>query len=119
MGISLSPSAFKKFIANLEEGKNKERELLIIQDELQNKLNNFNPSHMVTGLERIVSLASSLGSVVMMGQAFSNMINSWSNSDLSFGEKLSTTLMSISMIVPSAISAFKGLNTVLAGTAFY
>ena len=117
LGISLSPSQFKKFIANLELGKKKEEELLIIQQELTNKLNNFNPSHMITGLERLTSAASAMGSVAMMGQSISSMINSWNNADLSFGEKLSTTFMSLSMLIPGTISAIKGLNTALQGTA--
>lgn len=117
LGISLSPSQFKKFIANLELGKKKEEELLTIQQELTNKLNNFNPSHMISGLERLTSAASAMGSVAMMGQSISSMINSWSNADLSFGEKLSTTFMSLSMLIPGTISAIKGLNTALQGTA--
>lgn len=117
LGISLSPSQFKKFIANLELGKKKEEELLTIQQELTNKLNNFNPSHMITGLERLTSAASAMGSVAMMGQSISSMVNSWNNADLSFGEKLSTTFMSLSMLIPGTISAIKGLNTALQGTA--
>ena len=117
MGISLSPSQFKKFLANLDEGKRKEKELIAIQDELNNKMNNFNPAHMISGLERLTSVASAMGSVAMMGQSISSMINSWSNADLSFGEKLSTTFMSLSMLIPGAISAVKGLNTALQGTA--
>jgi hypothetical protein len=113
MGISLSPSQFKKFLSNLEEGKNKEKELITIQDELNNKMNNFNPSHMIGGLERLTSVASAMGSVAMMGQSISSMINSWSNADLSFGEKLSTTFMSLSMLIPGTVSAIKGLNTAL------
>jgi hypothetical protein len=45
------------------------------------------------------------------------MIDAWSNADLSFGEKLSTTFMSLSMLIPGAIASIKGLNTVLEGTA--
>ena len=117
LGISLSPSQFKKFISNLEDGKKKEKELIAIQDELNNKMNNFNPSHMIGGLERLTSAASAMGSMAMMGQSISSMIDSWSNADLSFGEKLSTTFMSLSMLIPGTISAVKGLNTVLQGTA--
>lgn len=117
MGISLSPSQFKKFLQNLEDGKNKTKELTQIQDELTNKLNNFNPAHMISGLERLTSAASAMGSVAMMGQSISSMINTWNNTDLSFGEKLSTTFMSLSMLIPGTISAIKGLNTALQGTA--
>jgi hypothetical protein len=113
MGISLSPAQFKKFLANLDDGKRKEKELIAIQDELNNKMNSFNPSHMIGGLERLTSAASAMGSVAMMGQSISSMINSWGNADLSFGEKLSTTFMSLSMLIPGTISAIKGLNTAL------
>jgi hypothetical protein len=37
------------------------------------------------------------------------------NDDLSFGERLTTIFMSLSMLVPSAIGAFKSFNIVLGG----
>lgn len=117
MGISLSPTQFQDFLTNLDQGTKKEKELITVQEELQRRLDTFNPIHMVSGLERIVSLASSLGSIAMAGQSISAMINSWNNTDLSFGEKLTTTLTSISMIIPGIISSFKGLRTVISGTS--
>ena len=117
MGISLSPTQFQDFLTNLDQGTKKEKELITVQEELQRRLDTFNPIHMVSGLERIVSLASSLGSIAMAGQSISAMINSWNNTDLSFGEKLATTLTSISMIIPGIISSFKGLRTVISGTS--
>jgi hypothetical protein len=54
-----------------------------------------------------------MSSVAMMVQSISSTINVWSNADLSFGEKLSTTFMSLSMLIPGTVSAIKGLNTAL------
>ena len=117
IGISLSPKEFNNYLNNLEQGAKKTEQLTAIQEELQKKMNLFNPTHMISGLERITSLAASFGSVAMMGNAISSLAQSLSNEDLSFGEKLSTFLTSISMLVPGTIAAFKGLKTVISGTA--
>lgn len=117
IGISLSPKEFSNYLNNLEQGSKKTEQLTAIQEELQKKMNLFNPGHMISGLERITSLAASFGSVAMMGNAISSLAQSLSNEDLSFGEKLSTFLTSISMLVPGTVAAFKGLKTVISGTA--
>lgn len=117
IGISLSPKEFNNYLNNLEQSSKKTEQLTAIQEELQKKMNLFNPGHMISGLERITSLAASFGSVAMMGNAISSLAQSLSNEDLSFGEKLSTFLTSISMLVPGTVAAFKGLKTVISGTA--
>jgi hypothetical protein len=38
------------------------------------------------------------------------------DSDMSFGERITTILMSVSMLVPSVIGAFKNLGKAIQGT---
>lgn len=87
---------------------------LIKRQELLNKLIlNFKPEHVVTGIERLTRAASMLGSISMTINSFKSMIQALNNEDMSFGEKLSTVLMSISMIVPSTVSVLSNLNSIL------
>jgi hypothetical protein len=67
----------------------------------------------VTGIERITSAAAGLGQVAMAAQACRSIFSAWNNDDLSFGEKLTTTFMSFSMLVPAVMGAIKSLNTAL------
>ena len=84
------------------------------QSQLNKMVNEFNPTHVVTGLERIAKTAAGLGQVAMMAQSLRAVFSAWSNDDLSFGEKITTTLMSLSMLIPSVIGAIKNLNTATA-----
>jgi hypothetical protein len=49
----------------------------------------------------------------MLIQSIRSISDAWNNDDLTIGEKLTTTFMSISMIVPSLIGSVKSFNTVL------
>ena len=86
------------------------------QKQLKTALEEFNPKHTVTGIERITQAAAGLGQVAMLAQSCRSIFSAWGNDDLSIGEKLTTTFMSLSMIIPSAIGAFKSFNTALGGT---
>ena len=99
-------SGAKKVNSELEKLRQK-------QAQINQVVKDFNPTHIVTGLERITQTAAGLGQIAMIIQSFRSMIDAWNNDDLSFGEKLTTTFMSISMFVPSAIGALKSFNTVL------
>ena len=115
----LNPKAYQELEKILKQIKQEEQNLIPIQKQLSNALNNFNPTHMVSGIERLSAAAGALGQVAMMGQSISSMVDAWNNTDLSFGEKLSTTFMSLSMLIPGVISSMKGLSTVLQGTTLH
>ena len=115
----LNPKAYQELEKILKKIKKEEQSLIPIQEQLTNALNNFNPTHMISGIERLSAAAGALGQVAMMGQSISSMIDAWNNADLSFGEKLSTTFMSLSMLIPGVISSMKGLSTVLQGTTLH
>lgn len=113
----LNPKSYKEFEAILKRLKKEEDNLIKAQKELNSALVGFNPEHFVTGTERLVTMASAMGQVAMMGQSISSMISAWGNEDLTFGEKLTTTFMSLSMIIPGVISTFNSLKTMISGTA--
>lgn len=113
----LNPKSYKEFEAILKRLKKEEDNLIKAQKELNGALAGFNPEHFVTGTERLVTMASAMGQVAMMGQSISSMISAWGNEDLTFGEKLTTTFMSLSMIIPGVISTFNSLKTMISGTA--
>lgn len=113
----LNPKSYKEFETILKRLSKEEANLVKAQKELNNALAGFNPQHFVTGTERIVAMASAMGQVAMMGQSISSMISAWSNEDLTFGEQLTTTFMSLSMLIPGVISSFNSLKTMISGTA--
>jgi hypothetical protein len=49
----------------------------------------------------------------MAVQSVRSIINQWNNDDLTIGEKLTSTFMSISMLIPSVIGGLKSLNGAL------
>ena len=116
IGKSLNPKEFEQFIQLLKRTQDEEKKLIQIQSQLNNMLNNFNPVHMVSGIERLTAAAGMLGQVAMMGTSISSMVNAWSSADISFGEKLATTFTTLSMLIPGLLSTWKSLNTVLQGS---
>ena len=119
-------SELEKILRKFGQGKNvgnlisqyknlsKEQEELKKKQEAVNRaVNEFNPKHTVTGIETITKMASGLGQVAMAAQSARSMFQAWANDDLSFGEKLTTSLMSISMIIPGVIGGIKNLNSAL------
>ena len=93
------------------------KDLTAKQDALNQKIKEFNPTHVVTGIEKITAVAGGLGQVAMLATSVRSIFQAWNNDDLSFGEKLTTTFMGLSMIVPAAIGAFKSFNGVLGITS--
>lgn len=115
--MEMNPKAFKELEILLKRIQGEEKELISINESLNKSLKDFDPKHIVSGVEKLSSAASIMGQVAMMGNSISTMISSWSNTDMSFGEKLTTTFMSLSMIIPGMISSLTAFGTVLEGTA--
>lgn len=82
------------------------------QTELNGLMKQFKPTHVVTGIEKITQTAAGLGQVAMVAQSVRSIFNAWNNDDMTFGEKLTTTFMGISMIVPGVIGSLKSLNAI-------
>lgn len=115
----MNPVAFKELKVLLDQLVTDEVELKSVNDQLLQSLDNFNPSHLITGVERLTAAAAAMGQISMMASSINSLISTWGDENATFGEKLSTSLMSISLLVPGLISSFNSLNTVLQGTAFY
>ncbi len=94
------------------------------QIELDQRIKNTNQSasqlsfaHAITGLEALTSVAAAFGNIVTIVNSIQSVFNAWKNPDLSPWEKISTTLMGISMTVPAVIAGFTNLNKVLTFSA--
>ena len=95
---------------------NKEqKKLKDAQIKLNQAFENFNPKHVMGGVEALTKVASAGMQAGMVMQSVRSMFDALSNSDLSFGEKITTSLMSIGMIVPSVISALSTMKNVYYG----
>lgn len=112
MGQGASVTKIKKSYKDLA----KEMEQLKQKQEAVNRaVKEFNPKHISGKIESITKVAAGFGQVAMSIQSARSMLETWNNEDMTTGEKLVSTLMSISMIVPSIIGSFKSFNSVLLG----
>ena len=102
------------YFNKIEQGLNKvneaEKKLADQQQRLNNLFAQFNPNGTITALGRVITAAAGLGQVAMLINSVKSAIQAWKNEDLSFGEKMVTTFMSLSMIIPSAVTAFQSLS---------
>lgn len=80
---------------------------------LQKSADNIDFSHLMSKSEFITSAASGLTQIASSIQAAYSLVRAWSNDDLTFGEKITQSLMSIGMFVPSAIGAYNQLKAVI------
>lgn len=67
----------------------------------------------ITGSERLINLASAAGSAYSTFAALQSIGSIWSNEDATLGEKILSTLMSFSILVPSVTSMYEAFNVVL------
>ena len=113
----INPERYKALKENAEAAKKATEQLGEMQKRVNKSINDFKPKHNSSTIEQYTQLASTLGKVAMAATSVRSLFQAWGNDDLSFGEKITTSFMSISMLVPSIISAFSGLKNVLLSTA--
>ena len=82
---------------------------------VEKRISSFNPKPKITGIQTITSFAGALGQVSTALRAITSLTETWNNQDLTFGEKLTSSFMSISMLIPSVMSSFSGFSTVMHG----
>lgn len=132
--LGISDSAIKKYIKALEELQSAEENVKKAQDgdaeaakklaearekvknateQLKKHTDSFKPIHEVVASEAIAKAAAGLGQVSMAINAIGSLINTWNNQDLTFGEKITASLMSLSMLIPAITGAFGALGTVI------
>lgn len=96
-----------------EEEKKLKEESEQVTQQLQSSFNALKFDHVVTGMQGITAAAAGLGQVAM---AFTTIKSTWEtikDPDASGWEKLSSTFMAISMIIPSLLGTFSSITTVL------
>jgi hypothetical protein len=71
----------------------------------------FKPEHKIGALEAISKTAGGLGQVAMAATSLHSAFSALANEDLSFGEKLTTFIMGMSMAIPSLISGIAAVKT--------
>ena len=95
-----------------DEVKKLEEEVEKTKQTLEN-MPPLNFAHLVTGTEVLTQTFSSFGQLYSIIRSITSLMETWSNKDLSFGEKLTSSLMSLSMLFPSVIGVIKTYNTIL------
>lgn len=113
----INPERYKALKENAEAAKKATEQLGEMQKKVNKSINDFKPKHTSSAIEQYTQLASTLGKVAMAATSVRSIFQTWGNDDLSFGEKITSSFMSISMLVPSVVSAFSGLKNVLLSTA--
>lgn len=90
-----------KIKTSFKEQKKVTDDLSASQERLKQAFANFQPAHNFTGVERMTAMASALSSVAMAAMSVKTIFSSWANEDMSFGEKLTSSLMGLGMLWPS------------------
>lgn len=81
-------------------------------DNLQQIMDNFNPSHTIQGIEAISTAVSSLGSAYSMIQQISGLFDTLGNPDLTGWEKFGAIITSLTTAVPTFITLMKDVGTI-------
>lgn len=88
-----------------------------IMKRLKETMAGFNPVHIVRTYEALGAMAGVAGTAAMAINSIKSLWSTWTNPDASGWEKLSSTLMTFSMIVPGITSGMKSLGTVTSWSA--
>lgn len=106
----INPKRFKELQENADKTSRALKELEEKQNAVNRAVQQFNPQHMASKIESITKAAAGFGQVAMAAQSLRSIFQAWNNDDLSFGEKLTTTLTGISMIIPAVLGGYKSLS---------
>ena len=107
--VSAIKSGYKELGKATKDLENKQRQVNLA-------VANFNPKHVVSGIEAITKTAGGLGQVAMAAASIRSIFQAWNNDDLTIGEKLTTTVISLSMALPMLINGVKSIQSAYAGT---
>ena len=114
---SLDGKKFLDLEQNIDALSKKQKELLNIQKQLNAAFAQFNPTHVVNGIERLAASAAALGQISMIITSLRSAFDALNEeTDMTFGERITTILMSFSMLVPAVIGSFKNLGKAIQGT---
>ena len=107
--VSAIKTGYKDLGKATEDLKNK-------QEQVNLAVAGFNPKHVVSGIEAITKTAAGMGQLAMAVSSVRSVFQAWSNDDLSVGEKITTTIMSLSMALPMLIGGLNSIKAAYAGT---
>lgn len=74
-------------------------------EKINKAVKNFNPQHIMGGTEAFLKLTGAASGAVMGVQQLINLVDVWNNQDLSIGEKITSTIMALTMGVPMILQA--------------
>ena len=107
----------KKFKKNNKQMQQANKELATTTENIKNKteaLNkavaNFNPKHIMTGTEAFMKLSGGIAGATMGMTQLMNLFETWNNQDLSIGEKITATIMSITMGIPMIMQGISSIK---------
>jgi phosphotransacetylase len=104
---------FEEYKKLLQEITGKTETLEEKQKRLKKEIENFDASHVVKQSEAWGKVASSIGSAAYAMQSIRSIIDTWTNPDMSVWDKLLSTMMSITFLLPSLKAAWSGVNSVI------
>jgi hypothetical protein len=87
------------------------------QEAVNRAVTQFNPKHQISGIEALTKSAAGFSSLAMAVQSVRSIFEAWNNDDLSVGEKITTTLISLGMIIPMVRSGMGSLISTVTGLA--
>lgn len=101
-----------KVTKKVKELNKEQQKTTEIQEDLEKntkKINkavkDFNPKHIMGGTEAFLKLTGAASGAVMGVQQLINLVDVWNSQDLSIGEKITSTIMALTMGVPMILQA--------------
>lgn len=126
--VTVNGKEYKQIMNNMGEGDNAKKieQAYKIINELQEKLiqsqnrlngafNNFNPSHIMTVPEVFSKMASTGMQAAMSIRSITSLFENWD--DLDPMERITQSLMTVGMVVPSIFSTFSNFKAIILSTA--
>ena len=120
----VSEETKQKQIQNAEARKKKQDEITAAIKRTNEEAKNLNFSHIMSGTEVFSTITSGLMQVGTTINSVRSLINAWNNDDLTFGEKVTQSLMAISMgasgvmsIISSVSKMNQSLSAIIAADA--
>lgn len=103
---------YSKFELNVSLRQDNLDEIESDMENLQQIMDNFDPSHTIQGMEAIGVAGSALGNTYSIMQQVIGVIDSLGNPDLTGWEKFGAVITSLTAIVPTFITLMKNVGTI-------
>lgn len=107
----------KKIDASYKNLNKSQQKLKDAQNRVNQAFQDFNPQHLMSGVEGLTKIASAGMQAGMVISSIKTMITSLADENMDPFEKITTSLMSVGMIVPGIISSLQGISTVIKAIA--